>query len=108
MILDLPKHDRLRLLRFVCSFAWADLSIQDEEREFVAQLIKAFDLSQEERDQVYEWLAHPPAPEDVDPMDVPLEHRQIFLNAAIRVIKSDGVVDDREAENLSLFEMLLQ
>ena len=30
---SLTREDRLRLMKFVCSFAWADLEIQDEERQ---------------------------------------------------------------------------
>ena len=36
---DLEGEDRLRLLRFVCSFAWADLEVDEAERGFVYKLI---------------------------------------------------------------------
>ncbi|MCC6527150.1 MAG: TerB family tellurite resistance protein, partial [Polyangiaceae bacterium] len=35
MLSKLSKTDRMRLMRFVCSFAWADLEVQNEERAYV-------------------------------------------------------------------------
>ena len=40
MINELSREDRVRLLRFVCSFAWADLKVQDQERQFLGALVK--------------------------------------------------------------------
>lgn len=103
----LAKEDRLRLMRFICSFAWADLEVQPEEREFVARLISALQLDPHEAGQVLEWLDLPPRADDLDPQDIPKEHRQLFLDAARAVMTRDGVVDPDEAENLSLLEELL-
>ena len=36
---QLDLEERLRLMKFVCSFAWADLEIQDEERTMVGKMI---------------------------------------------------------------------
>lgn len=104
---DLDTDDRLRLVRFVCSFAWADLEVADTERDFVAKMVRQLDLDDDERAQVEEWMERPPAPEDVDPTDIPPEHRQIFLNAALQMMGADGRVDSREVETFSLFEKLL-
>ena len=49
---DLKQEDRLRLMGFVCSFAWADLEIADGERELVADLVKKLDLDEDEKAQV--------------------------------------------------------
>lgn len=105
---ELDAEDRLRLMRFICSFAWADLEIAEKERDFVARMIRHLQLSDGEREQVEAWLAVPPEPEDVDPTDIPPEHRQIFLNAALQMVGADGVVDKREVETLSLFEKLIR
>ena len=107
-IQDLQSEDRLRLMRFVCSFAWADLEVQDAERSFVHRLLEQLKLSDEESAQVEQWLKIPPPPEDVDPTDIPAEHRQIFLNAVLQLVGADGVVDSKEMETLSLFEKLLR
>lgn len=105
---DLESEDRLRLMRFICSFAWADLEVADTERGFVSRMITQLKLTEDEQAQVDEWLAVPPPPEDVDPTDIPPEHRQLFLNAALQMVGADGVVDPREVETFALFEKLLR
>jgi len=105
---DLDPEARLRLVRFVCSFAWADLTVQDDERSFVTKLLGELGLDEEERKAADEWLKVPPMPEDVDPTDIPEEHRQIFLSTALQVVGADGNVDSSEMEMLSLFEKLLR
>lgn len=108
MLAELNSEDRLRLMRFICSFAWADLEVQDEERGFVAKMAAKLGLSDEEIDQVREWLEVPPRAEDLDPSQIPREHRQLFIDAARAMVVADGRVDPEEAENLALFEMLVQ
>jgi hypothetical protein len=103
----LNREDRLRLLRFVCSFAWADLEVTSEERDFVARLVMALDLHPSEAAQAMQWLELPPSADDVDPQDVPLQHREMFLEAARQLIVRDGQVDPAEAENLALLDRLL-
>lgn len=105
---ELDRASRLRLVRFVCSFAWADLEIQDAERKLVLKLLAELGLDEGERAEAEKWLALPPYPEDVDPLDIPIEHRQIFLNTVLQVIGADGVVDPKEMETLSIFEKLLR
>ena len=39
MLDALDREDRLQLMRFVCSFAWADLEVSDGEREFIVKLV---------------------------------------------------------------------
>lgn len=105
---DLDRDARLRLVRFVCSFAWADLDVADAERTFVTKLLRELDLDDEERGEAEKWLRVPPHPEEVDPMDIPVEHRQIFLNTALQLVGADGQVEEAEMEALSLFEKLLR
>jgi uncharacterized tellurite resistance protein B-like protein len=108
MLDALDREDRLQLMRFVCSFAWADLEVSDGEREFIVKLVERLDLDEEERAQVAEWLEVPPRADDVDPTDIPREHRELFLDAARAMIMSDGTIDDVEAENLIIFDQLLR
>src|SRR4051812_9348512 len=102
-----PK-DRLRLMKFVCSFVWADLEVRDSERKFVAKMVKKLRLDEAEAAQVDRWLEVPPRPEEVDPTQIPPEHRQIFLDTMRDVITADGEVAKDEWENLALFEQLLR
>jgi uncharacterized tellurite resistance protein B-like protein len=103
----LPKEERLQLMKFVCSFAWADLEIADQERRFVHKLVKKLHLDADEAKQVDRWLELPPRVEEVDPAMVPHAHRSIFLNAAREVIAADGTISEEERENFALLEQLL-
>ena len=87
MLGNLDSEDRLRLMRFICSFAWADLEIQDEERSFVAKMSEKLGLTAEELDQVRSWLEVPPPAEELDPSQIPREHRQLFLDAARAMVR---------------------
>jgi len=108
MLDALNREDRLQLMRFVCSFAWADLEIRDEEREFIVKMVVRLGLDDEEQEQVAEWLEVPPRADDLDPADIPKEHRQLFLDAAKAMIMSDGNIEDVEAENLIILDQLLR
>lgn len=108
MLEALDREDRLQLMRFVCSFAWADLEISDREREFIVNMVARLDLDEEEQKQVNEWLEMPPSADELDPADIPREHRQLFLDAARALILADGDIDDAEAENLIILDQLLR
>ena len=95
-------------MRFVCSFAWADLEITEREREFIVKMVIRLGLDDDEQDQVAEWLEVPPRADDLDPADIPAEHRQLFLDAAKAMILSDGNVEEAEAENLIILDQLLR
>ena len=108
MLDALNREDRLQLMRFVCSFAWADLEIADAEREFIVKMVVRLGLDDEEQEQVAKWLELPPRADDLDPADIPKEHPQLFLDAATAMTMSDGNVEDVEAENLILLVQLLR
>ena len=107
MLDELESEDRLTLMRFVCSFAWADLEIAPGERALVAQFMEQLQLNAEEKELVADWLAFPPAPEEVDPTQIPMEHRHLFIRAIEQMVIADGVLDEEERVNLELFKMLL-
>lgn len=108
MLKNLSQEERVQLMRFVCSFAWADLRVRAEERAFVRKMADKLDLDAAETAMVEEWLKVPPRAEDVDPNRVPKAHRQLFLDAARAVISIDGKVDSEELDSLRLFESLLR
>lgn len=93
-------------MKFVCSFAWADLEIQDAERVFVNAMIERLEL-EDDREQVLRWLKHPPAIEEIDPTRVPRAHKELFVDAIQQLIEADSVIAEAEAESFELFKMLL-
>ena len=105
---DLSKEDRLRLMRFVCSFAWADLHVHEKEKKLVRSLVGKLKLNSAEAKQVEGWLKVPPRPEEVDPGEVPVEHREIFLGAARDVFTADGEVHPEEEATFALLDELLR
>jgi hypothetical protein len=94
-------------MKFVCSFAWADLEIRDEERDYVKRLIDRLELDADERTRVRSWLEVPPDLESIDPTLVPHAHRQLFVDEIKGVIEADGEISPEESENLQIFEALV-
>lgn len=107
MLDQLDRRDRLRLVQFVCSFAWADFEIQPEERVFIARLIRRLDLTEEEDEKVQQWLARPPSLDDLDPTSIPAAHRRLFVEAIEGLIGADGAIGDEERESFDIFKQLL-
>lgn len=107
MLDRLDRRERLRLVEFVCSFAWADFEIQPEERDFIARLILRLDLAAEERQQVEQWLVRPPRIENLDPTSIPAVHRRQFVEAIEGLIAADGNVQDEERDTFEIFKQLL-
>ena len=92
-------------MRFVCSFVWADLEVHTKERKLVHSLVTKLKLSPQEAQQVEQWLKMPP---QVDPTQVPVEHREIFLNAARQVFAADGEIAEAEEDTFALLDELLR
>ena len=106
--MKLDPAARMDLMRFVCSFAWTDLRVQQSERDLVMRVAGSLGLSDAEVRQVAAWLRVPPRAEEVDPMAVPREHREAFLAVADAVAKADGKVVPAERDALGLFRDLLK
>ena len=104
----LSRAERLQLLRFVCSFVWADLRVTADERAFVHKMVRRLKLHPAEAEEVERWLEVPPPPDSVDPAAIPDRHRQIFLDAVREAASADGHVGSAEREDLVLFERLLR
>ena len=103
----MDRAERMLLLKFVCSFAWADLRIADQERTFVHKMMRKLKLDDAEKRQVESWLELPPRPDEVDPNEIPLAHKRTFLEVAREIVSADGDISEEERENLSLLEMML-
>jgi uncharacterized tellurite resistance protein B-like protein len=103
----MSHEDRLRLMKFVCSLAWADLEVRPKERAFVKKMVKRLHLDEAEAKLVDEYLKVPPPAEEVDPARVPHKHRKVFLDAVKKMAEADGEIDAEEKESLALLEQLL-
>lgn len=101
MLDRLDREDRLLLMRYICSFAWADHEIRPEERALAARFSELLELGEGEMDQVEAWLESPP---EVIPASIPPEKRVIFVEVISSVILSDGEISPEEQE---LFQKLL-
>ena len=108
MLERLERGEKMRLMKFVCSFAWADLEIRPEEREFIREMVSRLSLDDEDGEQVRGWLDLPPAPESIDPTGVPIAHRRVFIEAIRGVIEADGEIAPEELENFRLFHDLVR
>ena len=107
MLDHLDRRDRLRLVEFVCSFAWADFEIQPEERVYIARLIRRLELDEDEDLQVQRWLDRPPGIDGLDPTAIPQEHRRLFVETIEGIIEADGEVSDEERDSFEVFQQLL-
>jgi uncharacterized membrane protein YebE (DUF533 family) len=84
MLDQLTIEEKVRLIRFMCSFAWADLDVSDRERTMIRDLVRKLGLPEPAASEAESWLDHPP-----------------------EEVSADGVVDVMEVENFALFEALL-
>ena len=107
MLQDLSDDDRLLLLKFVCAFAWTDLTVTDGERRFVERLMSKLHLDDDDRATVEGWLEVAPPPSATDAELVPIEHRRVFVEAVRALIYSDGEVDDEERERFEKLKSAL-
>ncbi len=107
MIQKLDHQQRLQLMKFVCTFAWADLHVHPEERAYVERLVSRLGFEPEEVQQVQAWLLSPPPEESVDPTNIPQEHKRVFLAAIDGVVAADGVIAPEERESVRLLKELL-
>ncbi len=108
MFQDLSSKQRLQLMKFVCAFAWADLHVHPEEVAFVERMVSRLGFEPDEEAHVKRWLLAPPSEDSVDPMNVPMEHKRVFLAAIDGVIAADGVISPEERESVRLLKELLE
>jgi hypothetical protein len=107
MLDQLDRRDRLRLVEFVCSFAWADFEIRPEERVFISRLIQRLELDEDEDLKIQQWLERPAGLEHLDPTSIPSAHRRFFVEAIEGLISADGEISEEERESFDIFKQLL-
>ncbi len=101
---SLDHEQRMRLMRLVCSFAWADRVVQRKEKRFIGRLILRLELDPDERRQAEAWLEKPPPVEELDLERVPHEHRVLFVESVAALLLADG---DLAPEELEVFRPLI-
>lgn len=106
-----PKLDyatRLRLIRFVCTMAWADLDVNEQERNHVLDLMERLGIDDPSgRAQVLRWLKAPPPVDEIDPLEIPRALRILFLKECEDVIRADGVVHPDETDSMTLLKKIM-
>ena len=107
MLQDLNSKQRLQLMKFVCAFAWADLSVHPEEVAYIQRMVSRLGFDADEEEQVKRWLLAPPPEDAVDPTSIPTEHKRVFMAAIDGVIAADGVIAPEERESVRLLKELL-
>jgi uncharacterized tellurite resistance protein B-like protein len=105
MLRDLTPEQALTFLKFMCAFAWSDLRVSDIERKVISKLALRLGLSPAQVGQVEHWLEFPPSEDELDPYEIPREHRRLFLASALEITCADGF-DRLEAESLAIFDLL--
>jgi len=107
MLNELGREERLQLMKFVCTFAWADLKVQQAERRFIFELVQKLGLDSDEIAQVERWLSVPPPSDEVDPTEIPEAHRRLFLDVVDQLARADGRIYQRERETIALLRDLV-
>lgn len=107
MFEEMSRDERMLLLRFVCAFAWTDLTIHQGEQKFVERLLERMQLSRDDRAEALAYLHVAPSPEATNPKLVPKAHRRVFIEAVRALIYADGEVDAEERERFEKLKTAL-
>lgn len=95
---------RHKLLQMACMAAWVDLEVRPAERAAVLDIAKHLGIDQKGMAEVRGWLDN--GPPEVDPYDIPQQHRQAFLEAFLEVATADGRIAAEESEMIRLLRDL--
>lgn len=105
---SLNQTTKLQLVRFACAFAWADLSVHPAERAEILALMERLHIDEpHERQAVIRWLKAPPPADELDPLEIPPEHRELFVRECEEIIRADGVIKTEEIEAIRLLRKIL-
>lgn len=104
---ELDQEQKLLLMGFCCSFAWADMELHPSERAAILKLVDRLHIDERGKAKVQQWLKSPPPPDDLDPYAIPKEARADFLAECEAIIRADGVVHPEETETMSLLTRVL-
>ena len=100
---QLSEAERVELMRFLCSFAWADGEVQAPERELLERVLGGLKLGAQARAEVTAWLFSPPDMTGFDFAAIPAEKRQLFLDQAFAIASAHGGLAAEELRHLEMF-----
>ena len=100
---ELTAAERLELMRFLCSFAWADGEVQAQERVLLEQILGGLGLEAEARAKATTWLFSPPDMAGFDFGAIAPGKRQLFLDKAFAVASAHGGIAADELRHLKMF-----
>lgn len=99
----LSAGERVELMRFLCSFAWADDEVQDEERVILIKVLDNIGLEPGDRATVLTWLERRPDMTGFDFAAIPRDKRELFLDLAFSVASAHGGLAKEELSHLQMF-----
>ena len=103
---ELNAGARRSLMMLACHAAWSDLAVVQAERDVVTALAKRLQLDEAALADVNRWLAGPPP--EIDPYDLPREHKEVLCATLLEVVEADGVLAPEECETLRLVREFMQ
>ena len=99
----LTEAEQIDLMRFLCSFAWADGEVQAQEKVVLERVLSSLTLSEAGRAEASRWLFRPPNMEGFDFGAIPPDKRALFLDRAFEVAAAHGGLGKEELRHLQMF-----
>jgi tellurite resistance protein len=94
-------HDEDKaILKSLVSVAWADGIFAAEEREMVEALITAFDATESEAKEIWDYAAEKKTLDDIPLTDLSEDDRRVLLQHAVLLTYVDKVQDASEKQFL--------
>ena len=100
---ELTESERIELMRFLCSFAWADGEVQPQEKIVLEQVLGGLNMSPEARAEVEPWLTTPPDVEGRELETIDDAKRAAFIDFAYEVAAADGQIAADELKHMKMF-----
>jgi tellurite resistance protein len=100
---ELSENERVDLVRFLCSFAWADGEVQAEERAVLGRVIDGLSLDPGRHAEVTAWLSEAPDMDGFDFGAIAEDKRAVFLDLAFEVAAAHGGLGGEELGKLKMF-----
>ncbi len=100
---ELTESDRTELMRFLCSFAWADGEVQPQEKTMLERVLGGLNMSPEARAKVEPWLTAPPDVEGRELKAIDDAKREAFIDFAYEVAAADGEIAADELKHMKMF-----